>query len=150
MASLQEIKRKTGIAYSIRHYLDGEPKSQNLPIGTTKKEASDWKIEFEARLARHKTGTQVFNNPLEKTITFHSINDFRRWFLENKKMAKGKNRPISKRTIETYDRAFHFLLEAVGDITILAIENNLNAIADALAVYQPATRSILIRSLRQA
>ena len=151
MAFLQKIKRKTGTAYRIRYRLNGkEYPPCYLPLGTSPHEAKAILSEFDHRLALHKAGIRQFQNPLKPNKSVLTIIDFEHWFFENKKTAIGRSTPPSKRTLQDYQRSFRFLLGSVGNIKLLEIHEHYPKIEEALNPYAPATRSILIRSLRQA
>jgi len=149
MASLKPIKRKSGTAYLIRYRLNGEPKTHNIPLGTPYKTAVAIKHEFERQIARHKAGIESFTNPLQQDRSVLTISAYREWFFNNKKSA-------SKRTIETYQRAFNFLIKSINDAKLTNLENLLTEIEEGFNYfndgkqYSPVTKSIIVRSLRQA
>jgi len=153
MASLIEINRKKGIKYAVRYRLElHSPRYSKiyLPFGFTKQDALLAKQDIENRIARHRAGIETFQSPFVEHQDVVTIRDYREWFFRNKKTAKGTGGPPAPRTIETYQRAFRFLVQAVGNINISDVSSRLPDIEDALQEYHPTTRSILIRSLRQA
>lgn len=153
MASLIEIKRQKGTKYVIRYRLElHSPKYDKiyLPFGFTREQAEYYKKEIEARIAKHRSGLATFQNPLSESRTGMSISDFREWFMNNKVTAIRRGRPVSKLTMDMYDRSFRHLISWVGDLSVDQISSRIRILENALKDYKPSSAADYIRSLRSA
>jgi len=136
---LDKIKRKK--IYRIRYSLNGKrQKAVYLPKGTPPLKAETILNQFKIAVANYRLG-EPFVNPLIKKSSAYTISEFRDWFFENKKS-------VSNRTLKDYERTFKILLDATGDVFINNI--SLPKFEDSISHLAPATRSIIIRSLRAA
>ena len=150
MAYLKKIQRKKGIVYQIVYSLRGVQHKSPTLSNISEREALLLKKQIENDIGLHKAGLKVFRDPFQKAH-IETISSFKEWFFENKKLAVNKGTKIKDRTMETYDRAFNFLVDCIGDISLSRINNSaIRKIEDKLTKYAATTSSILIRSLRQA
>lgn len=138
MAHLKKIKTKRGDAYRIFYRLDGKTLTKWLSAPTTLAHAKYAQRKIEMTVSQHKAGLTDFQDPFSRKDEW-TLSEFHTWFLQNKN--------ASDRTLKDYDRAFKRLLKC-GDVALskidpIAFEKSINYLA-------PATRSILIRSLRAA
>jgi integrase/recombinase XerD len=140
MASIQKRKLKSGTAYIIRYYLNGRARRHYLPVGTTFKEAQVVRAQFAEKVAQHKAGIQLFENPLEPDRDSLTIRDFSEWIVNNKQGAP--------KTILTYKNQFRILIEAIGNMPLSFLPENLNTFEKYIQRYSPASRSICVRMLR--
>jgi len=153
MASLIEINRRKGIKYVIRYRLElHSPKYSKiyLPFGLTKEQAIAYKQDIENRIAKHRAGIETFRSPFEHNQGDMTISMFQTWFVQNKKTAIRRGRPVSRLTMDMYDRSFRHLISWIGDIQTAQIKHYLSKIEEALSDYKASSRSDYIRSLRSA
>jgi site-specific recombinase XerD len=149
MASLEKVQRSGGTAYRIRYRLGKRELAEYLPLNTPQSNVKAILAEFDKRLALHKLGA-AFLSPLRDNGAPITLSGFRDWFLETKKTAIRRGRPVHKKTQDTYRYAFEKLISAVGDVRASITPHQARTFETALEVFSPTTRSIIIRSLRAA
>jgi len=141
MPHLDKIPYKNTTLYRIRYSLNKKrQKPAYLPLGTSYLKAKTILNRFEIAVANYNLG-EPFVNPLNKKASAYTISEFREWFFENKKS-------VAERTLKDYERTFKILINSVGDVFINDIP--LSKFEDSISRLAPATKSIIIRSLRAA
>ena len=151
MASISKRRLKSGTGWRIDYRINGKFYSEYLPPGTSQTLARQVLTEFDQRLIQSRIKGIPFVSPLKEQADPVTVNDFRKWFFENKTLAIKKGRSVDDRTIYAYDHAFKKLISAVGESAKIAqLENRIIDIEKMLAGYSPTSQSIIIRHLRAA
>ena len=105
--------------------------------------------EFDKRLALHKLGTP-FVSPLKEHGAPITLSEYRDWFLDSKKTAIRKGRPVHPKTQYSYKHAMNTLISAVGNVRISLAPPQIRTFEASLERYSVTSRSIIVRMLRAA
>ena len=92
MASLHKRKLKSGTGYRIAYRYNHKQYNEYLPAGTTLTRAKAILAEFNRRLIDDKLNVRPFASPLRERSPPITIEQFRNWFLANKKTAIRKRK----------------------------------------------------------
>ncbi len=152
MAPLHKIKRKKGIAWRIDYRLDDKFCSEYLPVGTTKNEREVVLEQFNQRLRENRLFGKPFVSPLKDTESPLLLNEFEKWFFENKLIAERHGSKIDIKTVKSYKHAFNVLHSAIGNVDLSDVPRKIREIESYIGdrYGNKNSISVVIRALRAA